>query len=206
MMDIGVAITSFPFLRIVAVACLCLAAPGCTKEGADSCQFKADAMLGMSFIAFDQGENGWRSLDNSIACSAYADDAIAAYRSRHEATLSPANRRLLMWHEAQVLAAQGETAEALQLMREATDGNEPNWQRLYKEATMAFLEGDLERLQASRERLAMVPADPTFKMADGSPVAWPPNLDVLDGLISCFGRPYSVAYSCRSQSEPGDGE
>lgn len=35
-------------------------------------------------------------------------------------------------------------------------------------------------------------------------VAWPPNLNVVDGLVRCFGRPYAIAYFAargRSRSE-----
>jgi hypothetical protein len=29
---------------------------------------------------------------------------------------------------------------------------------------------------------------------------WPMNLDVLDGLIACFDRPYSEAYDAKCRS------
>ncbi|MEM1246425.1 MAG: hypothetical protein AAGK22_08635 [Acidobacteriota bacterium] len=33
----------------------------------------------------------------------------------------------------------------------------------------------------------------------GFEMQWPPNLDVVDGLLRCFDRPYAEAYgaSCR---------
>lgn len=151
----------------------------------------------MTFADFDQGVDGWRSLDSSLACSDYADDVLAEYRSRHGPRLAPANARLLMRREAQVLAAQGDAAGSVDLMREAACPGEPQWRRLYREGSIAFLEGDLVRLEAAKDRLAKLPPDSSLIGPDGKEVAWPPNLDVLDGLISCFGKPYSVAYACR---------
>jgi hypothetical protein len=65
---------------------------------------------------------------------------------------------------------------------------------------------DKAGLLAARARLAAIPrpADWTDSLTvtvDGKPrsvsLAWPPNLNVLDGLIMCFDRPYSIAYFCR---------
>lgn len=154
-------------------------------------------MLDMTFADFDQGSDGWRSLDGSLACSDYADDVLAEYRSRNGPSLSPANVSLLMWHEAQILAAQGDQARSIYLMRAAAFPGEPEWQQLYRDGSIGFLEGDLGRLEAARDRLAKLPRDPSLIVSGGKEAAWPPNLDVLDGLISCFGKPYSVAYACR---------
>lgn len=159
-------------------------------------------MLSMSFESFDQGPDGWRSLDSSLACSAYADDVLAAYRARHGQSLTPANRSLLIWHEAQTKATQGATSDAINLMKRAAFPGEPEWQQLYREGSIAFLEDDLTRLQVARDTLERLPAIPQLTMSDGTRVTSPPNLDVLDGLISCFGKPYSVAYTCRSP--PGE--
>lgn len=184
-------------IRIVIAVCLCLGVANCARPVADSCEASADAMLDLSFAAFDQGVDGWRSLDGSLACSDYADDVLAAYRSRHGPSLGPANASLLMWHEAQVLAVHGDSARSVDLMRKAAYPGEPQWQRLYREGSIAFLEGEIARLQTARDRLSRLPRDATLIVPSGRAVAWPPNLDVLDGLISCFGKPYSVAYACR---------
>ncbi len=154
-------------------------------------------MLEMTFIEFDQGVDGWRSLDASLACSDHADDVLAEYRSLHGSRLSPANVSLLIWHEAQVLAAKGDAAKSADLMRKAAFPGEPQWQRLYREGSIAFLEGDLAGLEAAKNSLAGLPRDPSLITPGGTEAAWPPNLDVLEGLISCFGKPYSVAYACR---------
>ena len=36
-----------------------------------------------------------------------------------------------------------------------------------------------------------------MKARYGTNLKWPLNLDVLDGLIACFGQPYNKAYGCR---------
>ncbi len=154
-------------------------------------------MLDMTFAAFDQGVDGWRSLDSSLVCSDYADDVLAEYRSRHGPGLAPANVSLLMWHEAQILAVQGDLPRSIDLMQEAAFPGEPEWQQLYRDGSIGFLKGDLPRLKAARDRLAKLPRDASLSLPGGKEAAWPPNLDVLDGLISCFGKPYSVAYACR---------
>lgn len=184
-------------IRTVLFICVYVSLASCAKPGATSCEARADAMLDLSFEAFDQGVDGWRSLDGRLACPDAAREVLAKYRERHRDSLSPANVSLLTWHEAQVWAAQGEQPTAVRLMKEAAFAGEPGWQRLYREGSIAFMEGDLARLKAARGALASLPLDPKLKGWDGSEVAWPPNLDVLDGLISCFGKPYSVAYVCR---------
>ena len=184
-------------VRTVLAICLSLAVASCAGPAADSCEARAAAMLDLSFTAFDQGVDGWRSLDSSLACSDYADDVLAQYRSRHGLGLGPANASLLMWHEAQALAVQGDSARSINLMKHAAFPGEPRWQQLYRDGSIAFLEGELAQLQTARDRLSRLPRDASLIVADGKAVAWPPNLDVLDGLISCFGKPYSVAYACR---------
>lgn len=184
-------------IRIAFVVCFCLSLAACAKPGASSCEARADAMLDLSFEVFDQGPDGWRSLDGSLACPESAHEVLAEYRNRHRDTLTPPNISLLMWHEAQVRAAQGDQSTAVRLMREAAFTGEPDWQRLYREGSIAFMEGDRRRLTAARDELASLPRDPMLKGLNGGEVEWPPNLDVLDGLVSCFGKPYSVAYVCR---------
>lgn len=170
----------------------------CAKPATDGCKASTDAMLDLSFEAFDQGPNGWRTLDGSIACPDAAHEVLAEYRHHHRNTLTPSNTSLLTWHEAQVRAAKGDDQPATaRLMREAAYAGEPDWQRLYREGSIAFIEGDRGRLITARAELASLPRDPTLTGLNGNGIDWPPNLDVLDGLISCFGRPYSVAYACR---------
>lgn len=185
-------------IRTLLAISLCVLVSACGRPRTNICQMRAAAMLDMSFTEFDQGSSGWRSLDGSLACADYADDILAEYRSRHQTDLSAANMAFLKWHEAQVVASQGNAARAVILMQDAAFSEEPDWQRLYREGSIAFLSNDLIGLKSARDKLAALPQDPSLT-ANGEQVVWPPNLDVLDGLISCFGQPYSAAYSCRAR-------
>ena len=55
-----------------------------------------------------------------------------------------------------------------------------------------------DALKEARDRLANSPMPPGFDTLDRSQVSVPPslpqNLDVVDGLIACFGQPYQEAY------------
>ena len=170
-----------------------------TKEPGDPCSARAAAMRHYSFRQFDQEPDGWRSLADSMICGDHAAQTIAGYRDRHASDLTPSQTAMLIWHEAQVRALRGETAAALGLFRRGYWDGQPEWSRRYHDATIAFLEGDEARLAAARDALAALPRDPELRldMPDGTQVSWTPNLDVIDGLIDCFGQPYAVAYSCR---------
>lgn len=69
----------------------------------------------------------------------------------------------------------------------------------YVEATIAFLQSDMDELQTQREKLAAVPKPEGFnpKDADGNPIEiqWPPNLPVVDNFIRCFDQPYADVYA-----------
>ena len=56
----------------------------------------------------------------------------------------------------------------------------------------------LERADAVAPAEQPVQAAERFKATYGRELAWPLNLDVVDGLIACFGEAYSKAYGdCR---------
>jgi hypothetical protein len=77
----------------------------------------------------------------------------------------------------------------------------------YEQATVAFLRGDKPALLKARADLAATP-EPAwwgkvaagFKRRTGHDITWPTNLNVVDGLVACFGKPYAVAYDCRPKS------
>ena len=174
-------------------------------------------MLSLNEAAFDQdlsnGGGGWRRIDNIPGCQLAAADLIAAYRAKH-----PSSGSLLAWHEGQVRATAGQYARAIPLLHSAMKDPEQDragWNH-YVSATVAFLQGDRPGLLRAREQLAAVPypADsgmPPLKdgymevsVQPGQPpmkVRWPPNIDVVDGLVACFGKPYNEA--CGMSCRPG---
>ena len=167
----------------------------------DVCREVDEPMLAMSLDDFDQGDHGWRSL-SAKGCDGVTADGIKRYRERNTETLK--DHHTLVWHEAQLRANAGQTDEAIALMLQtretATDSIRP-----YTDASIAFLRRDRAGLLAARAALIAMPEPDYFRQAADRyaasypslpPLAWPLNLDVVDGLIACFDKPYAVAYEC----------
>ena len=167
------------------------------------CRQADDAMIALPLDDFDQGENGWRSLD-AAGCELAAADGIKLYRDRNAATVANKDSTLI-WHEAQLRASAGQTDAAVELMLRRRETASRSI-RPYTDATIAFLRRDREGLLAARDALIALPEPQAFREAanryaasypDLPPLTWPLNLDVVDGLIACFDRPYAEAYRCR---------
>ena len=179
-----------------------------------SCTYDLAAMLALDESAFDQdlsgNGGGWRMLTNQAGCELAAADLIAAYRAAH-----PGVGPMLSWHEGQLRAFAGQYDRAIPLLKGSrTPAVEDRfgWNS-YVDATVAFLKNDRAALEAARKLLSDVPypggADtplvegylviPAHGAQPEMRIRWPPNLDVVDGLIACFKKPYSEAYgaSCR---------
>ena len=145
--------------------------------------------------AFDQDmDGGWRTLAHDPACRAAAADLIRDYREAHALTDS-----ILFWHEGQMRAEAGQTHAAIVLFNRSRHDDPFGW-NLYVDASIAFLRRDRAALQRARDALAVLPRPPHFQPRDVNrrPInlAWPPNLNVVDALIRCFGRAYAKAYAC----------
>lgn len=185
-----------------------LAAAVLFTAGAASAQCpEADAaMLALPLHEFDQTPAGWRSLD-AEGCEAVGADAIARYRVVNHEALAGEDLGTLIWHEGQLRAAAGQTEAAIALMLEGRD-RESEGDRLYADATIAFLRHDREALLAARERLLALPQPEWFAAAverykitypDHPLPTWPLNRDKVEGFIACFDRPYREAYGCDAQ-------
>jgi hypothetical protein len=160
-------------------------------------------MLALSRRAFDQDlQGGWRAVSARDGCIAAAADLIRDYRERHRL-----NDTILFWHEGQLRASDGQTEAASALFERSR--KEPadafGWNQ-YVDATIAFLRNDRPALLAARASLAGLPRPSGFEPRDpqGRPISlsWPMNLDVVDGLIACFGRSYREAYGPACRSDP----
>lgn len=173
----------------------------------DLCTHDREAILALAPTAFDLDmEGGWRPLADRPECLGVAAGLLAAYREAHWGELDPDELHRNYWHEGQLRAARGETEPAIRLLLAGTNpGMTGDGRADYALATVAFLNGDRPALEAARARLAATPHPEGFEQAAvrfeqtyGYPLVWPMNLDVVDGLIACFGRPYSEAYGdCR---------
>jgi hypothetical protein len=152
--------------------------------------------LTLGLDAFDQDmTGGWRALSMKAGCEEAAADMVRAYRMNYENYIP-----LLYWHEAQLRASAGDYSAAIPLMlksRQPVDRDEYGW-NAYADATIAFLRNDKKALLKARGQLANL-AKPAAVRPERK---WPPNLDVVDGLIRCFGKSYKVAYgpTCRARN------
>lgn len=192
--------------RFLAIAGL-LTASLFASAAAAECREADAAMLALSLHDFDQTEEGWRSLD-AEGCERQTAEAIRQYRTINAQVLGE-EADTLVWHEGQLRASAGETDEAIRLMLIGRD-RDSDATRPYTDATVAFLRRDRTALLAARDRLVALPMPEAFGRAaaryaasypDLPALTWPLNLNIVDGLIACFDRPYREAYACEASAE-----
>ncbi len=175
------------------LAALLIAVPPTPK----TCAVDTEKMLALDVDAFDQDlVGGWRPLALRPECEEAAANLLALYQQRH-----PRASYLLPWHEGQIRLGLGQTKRAIPLLENSRrapppKGKDTGW-NFYVDATLAFARGDLKALKTARARLAALRKPAEFPTT----IKWPMNLEVVDGLINCFGRPYNDAYdlACRSK-------
>ncbi len=207
-------------MKCLAIFIPLLMISGCATPVVDQkCAYDRNKMLSMSEESFDQdlsdGGGGWRRIANIPGCELAAADLIAEYRVEH-----PESASVVTWHEGQMRAAAGQYEQAIPLLIAAKKDPAKDlggWNQ-YVDATVAFLQGDMPALQKARDELAAVPYTPAegmpalkdgyveFPSQPGQPVMrfrWPINIEVVDALVACFGKPYNIAYgpTCRVQSK-----
>lgn len=165
-----------------------------TVQG-ERCVYDRQSMLTQELDVFDQSAGGVRSVyARNVNCKKQAADLIRDYRAARPETLDDFNSYLLFWHEGQLRAEIGDYAGAIALFERARMPSDIGpevgtiW-NFYVDATIAFAKRDRIALGAARESLAAVPK----RFLHGA--KQPPNLNVVDGLVSCFDRPYSEAYN-----------
>ena len=211
---------SLQITQCAALACLaaCVSWPPASIENTAPDKFSMpciddrDALLAMSFENFDQDlDGGWRVIADRDECQIEAADLLAEYRAQYEDDPNFHGLSTLIWHEGQVRAGAAQTDQALILFRrsykEVTHDTDLAW-NYYVDATIAFLEQDLAALDAAYAGLKAVPepdywvaAAEKFETEYGQKISWPSNLNVVEALRACFGRPYSQAYG-NCEDEP----
>src|ERR1700722_15693088 len=176
------------------------------------CSYDRTQLLALDEQHFDQDlENGgWRAEAAQPGCESVAADLVRDYREAHGS-----HSGILYWHEGQLRATAGDYKQAITVLKEARNplniGDPSGW-NFYVDATIAFLNRDRAALLEARTRLAAVRPMNGMQVQDGFvalpmssgqtvKVRWPVNLDVVDGLVRCFDKPYRTAYAieCRSQ-------
>lgn len=170
--------------------------PGSSLAG---CVHDRERLLSLEVSEFDQDmQGGWRRIAAMPYCAEAAADLIKEYRSRSEG-----QHTALTFHEGQLRARVGQTERAISLFedsRTAPETDRYGWNH-YVDATIAFLKRDRDALLRSRAALAALEEPEDFRPVDQDgnevDISWPPNLNVVDGFLACFDRPYSEAYGCR---------
>ncbi|HEV7228837.1 hypothetical protein [Brevundimonas sp.] len=172
------------------------------------CPEPSAEMMALGLHEFDQTEVGWRSLDEE-GCEAIVADVIARYRTLNAQALVGQDIGTLDWHEGQLRAAASQTDRAIDIMTRSREVEGDPAIQLYIDATLAFLRQDRPALIEARARLVALPMPDGYAQAierfkrtypDLPPPVWPLNLDVVDGLIACFDKPYAEAYACRPET------
>jgi hypothetical protein len=205
----------------ILVALMQVAAPA-QPDRTETCGYDRAAMLALDEQAFDQdlnnGGGGWRRIEAIPGCQLAAAELLRDYRVTHHV-----DGVTMAWHEGQMRAAAGQYREAIELFDSAhKPENQANagW-NAYVDASIAFLRRDRAALEAARTRVAAVPYPQgsglpplnqgyiEFPAEAGRPpmkMRWPPNIDVVDGLLHCFSESYAVALNearCRQPAEGG---
>jgi hypothetical protein len=174
--------------------------PTCRIESGQSREY-----LELPLASFDQDELlGWRKLGNSLDCTADAARMIQRYRSWNAARLKPVELTALAWHEGQMWAASGQTAQAIEAIEASIDPENLEGSA-YAAVTLAFLRGDRPAFDRARQTYLAIPAPPGFAAESARlqrelgipPLVWPLNTQAVDNLARCFGQPYSDAYAGR---------
>jgi hypothetical protein len=204
-----------PLLLALLAACAAKSADIGTPQ--DSClnETERERLLALDQNAFDQdlsaGGGGWRAIAAKDGCEIAAANLIREYRERHSS-----EETILFWHEGQMRAFGNDYATAVTLFersRKLKDQDPAGWNH-YVDASIAFLKRDKEALVKARSDLSAVKAPPELQLKDGAlevpnnsgtsvKIRWPPNLDVVDGLLKCFDKRYREAYGnerCRPVS------
>lgn len=169
------------------------------------CGADMSLLMDMAPEEFNQGESGWRSIADIEGCEGEAADIISTYRKGLERHLQS-----LRHHEAQLRAAAGQNEAAIALLRYLLDTVDDEATVLYHKAEIAFLARDYDALVAARDNLLALPKPEGFDAAveafkqrypDYPPPVWPTNLNVVEGFVKCFSKPYSQAYSYDCQPQ-----
>ena len=204
------------FSVIAAIAILSAGAAEAQPPQKSAAECGADNLgkyMNMSHKEFDQTlDQGWREIGDKEGCERAAADLIAKYRDEKLAQEIAG----LDWHEAQLRASAGDIPAALLLFRRNLEFRKKVAPQLgdyadviYAEATIAFLERDRPKLETKRAELAALPkpdwfdavaADFAKRFPDSrASMTWPSNLNVVDGFIACFDKPYHEAYAFACQ-------
>lgn len=167
----------------------------------------------LDYLSFDQDpEAGWRPVAQAQECFPAAAFLIEMYLQENLFLLKD-QKRMLFVHAGQNYASASQYKRSIPWLKKSMHpsdedlyGHNLAW-NLYMEATIAFLEKDLQSLQRARDELAKIkPTNEEVKMVQRMMIARPEydypegyeyepqNLGFVDGFIKCFDAPFLKAY------------
>lgn len=158
--------------------------------------------LTLSFAEFDQAPgHGWRPYYER-QCYEIAAKLLRKYI---EANPKLAKKHyMLPFHAGQMYAMDGQYRRAVAIMKKAYSDRPSrfvDW-NAFVDANIAFLQSDIETLMEMRGRINQQPPMPDKPGIPEWAVGNKMNLEVVEGLVHCFGQAFDVAYSetCRDRA------
>ncbi len=166
-----------------------------------------ERLINLQQSGFDQDfDGGWRPYGSTDGCAYATGELILTYLT-YSPHVETDGVGMLRWHAGQMFASAGAYDRAI-LLFVAAKNDEPSAWNAYADATIAFLRGDREAIEAARDALLefapspeeqaanqrFLDENPNIRMPDGF-VTDPPNLPVVDRLIACWGEDYWTAYT-----------
>ena len=142
----------------------------------------------MDYKAFDQSppDGGWRALQDKGKDLEIVEIIDGYLRCRQG--LTGDQKATLFFHAGQIYGDLGKNDLAIEKMRQAYNDNldkKYHWNS-YVEGSIGFLERNLEKLKAARDKVQAAEADH-------------PYVETLSDLIRCFKRPYVEFSRCRNE-------
>lgn len=168
-----------------------LLAPGCTHSITDADLARTD------FTSFNQRQSeGWREMARQAEFEPAAT-LIRRYLEVNEAALNPWQKSILRFHEAEMLACAGRTAEAIAILPQARltpqpRGLEIDWNAMV-DAVDAFLLRDRKALVAARDAIHARGDSPANRIEKAR----------VDQLLAGFGQPYRRVWISATRTPDG---
>ncbi|MCH8488590.1 MAG: hypothetical protein LAT81_01505 [Oceanicaulis sp.] len=187
-----------------------------TVRGCGVDEDELSRLIGLGPRAFDQDmQGGWRLVAREPECWPAAAILIETYL-HFAPRLEDRYLTILRWHAGQMHVSGGDAETAIAWFLASKQPGDGPW-NAYAHATIAFLQGDREAAEAARAELAafvpseeeqearrqVMAAHPDIRFREDF-ITQPPNLDIVDAMLACWGRPYSEAYGQRCEAAGGD--
>ena len=159
-----------------------------------------ETIVSLPFKEFDQtAGSGWRPFYEE-GCYSVASKLLIRYLTEHPEIAQ--QQFILPFHAGQLLAMAGDYEKALPFLEGGYTDIEMeyvNW-NAFVDAHIAFITRDKKLLMESRDKISKQPGMPNEQGVPEWAIGKKMNLDVVDGFINCFNKPFAEAYEndCRN--------